>query len=83
MEFAEEKAKPFSASKKSLIISLQGDNIYLLDKIRPYIIQNTGEDKVVVKYNDTVIETSYYTDASDKLVNSINTVIGDNCAQIQ
>ena len=76
-------AKPFSASKKSLIISLQGDNIYLLDKIRPYIIQNAGEDKVVVKHDDNIIETSYYTDASDKLVNSINAVIGDNCAEIQ
>ncbi len=76
-------AKPFTASKKSLIISLDGDNIYLLDKIRPYIIQNTGEDKVIIKYGDNIIETSYYTDASDKLVNSINTVIGDSCAQIQ
>ncbi len=79
-----ESASPLTnGNDKDLILKLDGDKIYLLDKIKPYIIQNSGQNKVLVKHNQNTFETEFFIDASENLISAINKICGGEIASLE
>ena len=76
-----ESATPLTdGNDKNLVLKLDNEKIYLLDRIKPYIIQNSGQNKVIIEYNNSVYETEFFTDASETLISSINKICGGEVA---
>lgn len=80
-----ETAAPFTASCDCLEIELEGDSIYLLDKIRANVFRHKGNIPVQIKCDYGIIEanTAVNCDGSDSLVKKINEICGFEAAKIK
>lgn len=80
-----ESAAPFGADIESLIISLPGEKIALLDKIRPVIGAHRGEIPIIIScdYGNISVNNAGNCDGSGELIGEIDKICGKKQCRIK
>lgn len=80
-----ESAAPFGADIESFIISLPGEKIALLDKIRPVIGAHRGEIPIIIScdYGNISVNNAGNCDGSGELIGEIDKICGKNSAELK
>ena len=77
-----DNAAPFSISDSYITIKLPQEKIMLLDKIRPILLENKGDAAILIESDYGITESSISSNASEKVIKSINELCGFEAAVI-
>ncbi len=83
--FTDEAAKALSSAEKVLEIDLNDNELSALDRIRHVIFKNKGNVPIMVnsRYGSIKVSEKCRCNASDELINTINSIVGRECTSVE